>query len=51
MTECKPKIVSYFLECGNLNYSYNCELCDNDSCELWKEFNEINENKRSKKNG
>ncbi len=40
MHECKPKIISYFIECGNLNYAYNCELCDNTDCEIWKEFNE-----------
>ena len=41
--ECNPKIVSYFVECGNFNYEYNCELCDNVDCEHWKEWHNDNE--------
>lgn len=37
--DCKPKIINYFVECGNLNYEYNCELCDNSDCPYWDEFN------------
>lgn len=37
---CTPKIINYFVECGNLNYEYNCEKCDENSCEHWIEFNE-----------
>lgn len=36
---CKPKIVNYFIECENLNYEYNCELCDKEECPHWVEFN------------
>ena len=32
---CKPKIVNYFVECENVNYSYNCEYCDKCECDYW----------------
>ena len=39
--ECQPKIISYFIDYHNDNFSYNCELCDNMECVHYKEFNEV----------
>lgn len=38
--DCEPKIISYFIEAHNLNMQYNCEICDNDACDHYKEWHE-----------
>lgn len=39
---CDPKIVSYYNNHNNDSFEYNCELCDNEECAHWIEFNEKN---------
>lgn len=36
---CKPKIVSYCSDYINIDFEYNCELCDNVECQQRKEVN------------
>lgn len=41
---CEPKIIraekAYEPDGYSMEYTYNCEECDNEECEHWKEHNE-----------
>ena len=39
--DCKPKIIRYYLDYHDYNFDYNCEMCNNELCVHWKEFNEV----------
>lgn len=42
-TPCEPTIVSaeqvYEADGYSMDYIYNCDNCDNEECEYWKEHN------------
>ena len=42
-TPCEPTIISaekvYEADGYSMDYTYNCEECDNEECEYWKEYN------------
>ncbi len=41
---CEPTVIRaekvYEPDGFSLNYTYNCEECDNEECEYWKEHND-----------
>ena len=40
---CEPKIIkaerAYEPDGYSMDYTYNCEICDNTDCEYWQEYN------------
>ena len=43
MSDCEPKIIkaekAYEPDGYSMEYTYNCDECDNEECEYWKEHN------------
>lgn len=43
MSDCEPKIIraekAYEPDGYSMEYTYNCDECDNTECEHWKEHN------------
>lgn len=42
-TPCEPTVISaekvYEADGYSMDYTYNCEECDNEDCEYWREYN------------
>lgn len=42
---CEPEIIKaekvYENDGYSMDYTYNCQMCDNTECENWREYNEV----------